>query len=262
MNMVILCEGSSDAAFIGQYMKQAEHYFERDMKAYHVAGWFDISNYDAGRISMYDNPNGMHLAIWAVNGSTKMASSLHKILTNNQNGDMLTRADAIAMIIDYDSDAEVDAQLQQCLQDQQAFMDMAVDICARWCEGNYDDGFGEKFPVWLTAIKIPLARPGAMETFLMDTLSQHNGQCRYLVGEAEGFIGSLVKNRSHLPNEYLKSRRDKVKAPLATYLAVAAPNRIMDKISDVIASVDWSQYQMVQTAFKRLSCQEIQKLAH
>lgn len=258
MNVVILCEGSSDAAFLGHYMMQAEGFVLRaknDLPSDHI---FDIRAYDGGRIWMYDAGQD-HLAIWAANGITRLANASARLMENSRNGDESTHVDAVALVMDYDSEAEAEQYTEACLRTMNASgMEKRLSSAKdQWCSFAFEDGFGKTFRMIVTAIWIPLGHPGAMESFLMDALRKKERRTEYLAEQSDGFVEELVKHRTELPEDYLQHRRDQVKAPLAVYFAIASPNRMMQRMSNIIESVDWTKYGEIQTAFARLSLEKI-----
>lgn len=260
MNVVILCEGSSDATLLGQYMMQAEGFVWRDPMEALDDRVFDIRSYDIkDRIQMYD-AEGDALAIWAVDGSAHFADATKRLMQNNRKGDVFSRADAVAVVMDYDSEADANQYTEACMAGFDVSQSWtAAQMREQWCKTGYQDDFEQTAHLLLTAIWIPSNQTGALESFLLEALKKQDDRKKNLAKQSEDFVQDLINHPDLHPKEYLRRRRDCVKAPLTVYFAIASPNRMMQKLREALDSVDWSEYREVQTTFARLSRDVIRK---
>lgn len=251
MNVAILCEGISDAELLGQYMRNVNHYHLREL---HDAQSFDIVSYaDTQHIKMYDNKHH-HLAIWASHGIWGIPGMVSDIMEGNQLDSGAKRVDAVAIVIDHDSEEDVSDCLGRCAHAQEHLA--TVDTCAmrgQWICVPYQDSFSNQHNVFLTAIVLPEDTPGAIESFIMQALSGHDDKNELLVKKVQTWLDALLEKTEELPDGYLRKPRDIVKAPLSVYLSVASPNRMLERISDVLSTLDWTKFDLTQTTFLRLA---------
>ena len=60
------------------------------------------------------------------------------------------------------------------------------------------------------------------------------------------FVQCLVKHKEKENMPYLSVREDQVKAPLAVYLAIAAPTHIYQKHRKILSTIDWNELAEIQ----------------
>ena len=93
---------------------------------------------------------------------------------------------------------------------------------------------------------VPLDSVGALETFMMNSLSEQNEEKSNVILQAKEF----VKNFSS--QVYLRERREKVKAELGVSLSVFSPDKVFTTMKELIDSAHWETFATANTQFERL----------
>ena len=120
------------------------------------------------------------------------------------------------------------------------------DFFNKWSSIEYTDAFGAASTIQFCYMLVPLNSVGALETFMMKSLSEQNAEQDNVINQAKSF----VKNFSSAV--YLRSRREKVKAELGVSLAVFSPARVFITMKELIDSVQWGSFTTANTQFELL----------
>lgn len=231
MNTIILCEGESDLVVLSQYF--------RNRFGYEYIGSSKTSGDDMMKACCYGRGDD-RLVIRMANGVTNFPQVLSDVLrTNRINTDDQSQFTHIAVISDHDSAEETNllvGNLNQVL----AEYDLPNFQEGGWCHGQQRTQMGERaIEVALLFLRIPLEENGALETLLLSALEQ-TADGVYLAIASRNFIDDLIQDREAHAMNYLSTRADQVKAPLAVFLAVASPTRIYQQQQEVFNMINWA----------------------
>lgn len=256
MNAMILCEGESDGIVLSQYF----HY----RFGFSFVKGTKCAN-DTRRAFQYVKDK-MNLTIQMVGGCTNFCTALEDVLrVNHVNTDDENQFTHIAVIADHDSDREKNNLLQnlnQVLEDLNDWSRMPTLQEGNWCQGIQNtDMVGRLVAVELLFLSIPLEENGALETLLLSALEKKAGS-EYLAQQSREFIDELMQNQVRLPKEYLASRAEQVKAPLAVFFAVAAPTRMYQKQQAVFDMIDWSSLEEMQRTLQAFDIFDAEEQGH
>ena len=92
---------------------------------------------------------------------------------------------------------------------------------------------------------IPFDKEGALETFLLDALSEDKDD-KIVVEAAKEFVVDLDSGK------YLTRDRDKIKAELGVTFAVIFPDKVFTMMNDLLIEIPWEEYTTVQECFTLL----------
>lgn len=250
MNGIVLCEGETDQILLNKYFcnRYGFKYIEDDSKPM-----------TAGKHSCrYERNYGDVIHISYVGGKDKFPQALEKILKINRFNVPKTSFDYIAIIMDHDSHEEVQEMMEKSCQVLQKYgKEIGCSKFGHWKHWEQEIGFEESKQVYFLLMPIPVRGEGALETFLLNALSEKRKNS-YIVQQSNEFVMHLMGtlNRwklegktEYFPDGVLKSRRLQTKAPLAVYFGIVNPERTFAKYEDILNSIDWSKYEKIQTDF-------------
>lgn len=252
MTGIILCEGLTDQVLLSKYFC-GRFGFAFDLKSTQKAKKLDAVE----ESSVYSRKGAEFLYVSQTGGKSNLSRALADILEMNRL-DAGLFFDYIAVITDRDDDkeaADLTEELQKVLKN---YGSMENEQSSDWHTLNLETkGFQEKKKVRFLTIFIPLDHPGALETFLLDSLSKKK-ENQYIAQESVKFVNSL--NDAHndkkvdFPQGVLSSRRLCVKAPLAVFFGVTNPESTFKGFEDFLNAVDWASYEKIHQGFQSFDC--------
>lgn len=234
---VILCEGETDQILIGSYLEQ-------------IGNW----NYSKNRklpftkesINWFVNSENDFLGIWQVGGND-FSIPLKKVL---ELAHLESSIQKLAVITDHDdSDAEtVRPSTLLSIIGEELKTEAVVDLqwIGQWTSLAFQDKFMANSVIELCYILVPINMQGALETFMLESLSEQAPEKDEIISQASDFINNL-KSKA-----YLTKRREKVKAQLGVSLSVFSPDRIFTTMNELLQSVNWAEFQTTHEQFKAL----------
>ena len=257
MNSVILCEGETDQILLSYYFCECFG-FKYCNEALPVAPKKLNPGNHAETICCYARDND-NLIIWAVGGHDDLfVKAMEKILRQNKiNSPRNGQYSRICVMTDHDSDTEVEAfenKMNQCLSEKLVSGGLQK---LKWVQANQDMDFGTPLPMRLLELIVPATETGALETVLLNALAEKD-ENEYVVQESRKTIKNLMENKDKYSSEYLSDRRSQVKAPLAVFLAIAAPERTFVETDKILKNIPWREYQAIHDLFQPLDqfCEE------
>lgn len=235
---LILCEGETDQALIGSYLEA-------------TSGWKYQKKrndfpFQEESIITYLRDNSDALGIWQIGGD-----DFTKAITSIMNGEKQDKmVDRIVVVTDHD-DSEAETMRPKSILDAISSALAIEKLCTedyinKWSSIDYTDAFEAANTIQFCYMLVPLDSVGALETFMMKSLSEQNTEQDNVINQAKSF----VKNFSSAV--YLRSRREKVKAELGVSLAVFSPDRVFTTMKELIDSVQWGSFTTANTQFELL----------
>ncbi|MDE7319182.1 MAG: hypothetical protein K2N46_05580 [Lachnospiraceae bacterium] len=117
----------------------------------------------------------------------------------------------------------------------------------QWCDVTYHNGRGKELQMKLLLLVIPFTGTGALETFLLDSVSGDNAYDANIISQCKRFVDNIDPQK-----RYLRQRRHVTKAKFNVYFAVRAAEEQFVERQNVLLSVPWEQYHEIQKDFKKL----------
>lgn len=234
---LILCEGETDQALIGSYLEA-------------TAGWVYLKKtsdfpFQGERICAYQKDESNTLGIWQVGGND-FSHAIDVILEGAKKDEVV---DNIVVVTDHDDlDAE-QSRPQVILDDFSSSLGIETltkdNYLNKWSPISYNNVFGPSV-IQFCYLLMPLEETGALETFMMNSLSEQNAENKNVISQAKTFV------REFSSEKYLRERREKVKAELGVSLSVFSPDRVFTTMKELIDSVSWGDFTTAHVQFERL----------
>lgn len=239
---IILCEGNTDFALLQMYMREV-HNWEED-KSYQN-GVVKIPE-QKSRIFKRDND---FLTVMATGGCSRIIEGLDlvldRIIQASPPFDMafkkiviITDNDEIGMITDFISNIE------------SKLIDKNIDVNPKienkkWNNCKVETSVGVQLDFQILILVIPHDHEGAMETFLLDAISQNDDYDRVLIDKCKEFVRIADPE-----NRYLNKRCYRTKAEFSTYFCIRTPaDAYQERHSLMKKSIKWSDYALIRNEF-------------
>ena len=238
---MILCEGASDQILLSAYLEKEK-------------GWEYIkSNLSRSfpfvdrNLAWYKNHQEEYLGIWQVGGN-----SFEAVIQKIMGLEAIEHAvDSLAIVTDHDDEeAEkerpkkiinvIDENLHIINFDENELISKSNN---KWARIEYKDSFQQSQHMDFCYLLVPIESQGALETYMLNALSEKSVTKKEAIQQVKMFI------REFKSDEFLRRRREKVKAELSVSISVFIPDRMFDSITEIIKSVDWSDFRSTDTQF-------------
>ena len=234
---IILCEGETDQVLISSYLGK-------------VRGWtysrYKNSPFPDDPVEWFKNELGEVLGIWPVGGSS-FSEPIKKILIRER---YEPTVEAIVVVTDHDDSSVENDRLNNMLDAINTAI--AVEgsheaICPnQWYRFKVPGDFCEG-EVRIGYLLVPLGEIGALETFMLDALSESSPEKERVIEQSRSFVQGFESD------VYLRKRRERTKAELGVALAVFSPDKVFSTMKELIDSVDWSEFATTDKQFKLLT---------
>ncbi len=241
MKSIILCEGSSDFILLQYYMRTVNRW-EHDKN-----NKLRFTNAIA-RSCVLTKADSM-LCIAGCGGCTKIIPALDSILDRNNISAEAEAFDNIIIITDRDeigTENNFIWQIEQVMNRYNVQTDVTIknDV---WTECKYFNGHGKKKVVRLLLLVIPFEQTGAMETFLLDAISESDGYDAVIIEKCNDFVDVVDTEK-----RYLTKRRYITKAKFDVYFSVRTSAEQFVERQNILKNIPWERYSLIQNSFKKL----------
>ncbi|MGL4914536.1 MAG: DUF3226 domain-containing protein [Romboutsia sp.] len=242
MNSIILCEGKVDAILISYYLEKV-HGWQYNKKKPPVK--INIINNENEEANWY-TLNDKKLCIWAIGGVSNFKHNISEIIKINKLAGEDNQSFNKVIII---SDRDDEENNENIISDfNNMFTDNKINIELEMnniTNTTYINDFDDEININVGIIVVPKEGRGAIETFLLDALSENEAE-RYIVNKSKAFIESIESSK------YLNRRREKVKAELGVTFALISPDKVFTPLHNLLCEVNWDEYTNIQQGFKIL----------
>lgn len=238
MSKLILCEGKTDAILLSYYLERTcnwvhqkspnKHNFKVDGTKGESAYWYQKKDED--------------LLICGIGGREKYNSFFNeKILRMIVDANEFSK---VAVVVDRD-----DRNEQTIIDSLRVAFDPIFTVIKNdnWVKNYYENSFKEKKPIDFLLAIIPKDKEGALETILLDSISE-NEYDKKIVKQSISFVDGIQP----IASNYLDKKRLKIKAYLGVTWAVQYPEKIFSFIDEQIRSVKWEKSKLLSECFKEL----------
>lgn len=238
MNKLILCEGKTDAILLSYYLQK-------------TCGWahhqplknINIKADDAkGESAYWYKKDNEFLLICGVGGRDKFRSFFsEKLLPAITDSDAFSR---IAVVTDRDQKSE-----EEMITDlRRWFTPIITEVKNNsWVMNHYTNSYQMKVEVDVLMLLIPLESQGALETLLLEAISEQV-EDREIVTQSKEFVDKIQP----VAKRYLATQRLKLKSYLGVTWAIQSPEKVFSFIDEQLKSVKWEDSMVLAKCFQQL----------
>lgn len=242
MIRIILCEGETDAILISYYLsKMAGWNYVKKPKLFELK----FSEQDNKCCASYRNQHGDELLICGVGGKDNFKNFFEEYIKNII---WLSPKEQyefkIALITDRDN-ASIN-ELEEHIKEQLSPVITNVKDNS-WTVNKFKNSFGTNATIDFLLISIPRNESGALESLLMNSLSE-NTYDKNIVNISKEFIEEIAPNA----DKYISTERLKLKSQLGVVFSILNPEKIFYLFDERLNSVKWETSQTLNDCFKKL----------
>ena len=219
MNSIILCEGRTDAILLSYYLGKVYGwcYSKKPPKAY------TRIEADSNQEVNWYKKNDDYLLIYGVGGKDNFQNVIQKYVSQ--------------ILQNYSEE----------LHRKWLFPYAAKVVNLKWQESMFQDNFGNEQKIRTLSIIIPTDKQGALETTLLDAISEDNYD-KMIVDKCDGFIQDIRT----IADRYIKTDRLALKAHLSSVFAVISPEKVFSQLDVIIKEVPWEKSETLRNCFEIL----------
>ncbi len=252
MKRIILCEGKTDAILISYFLEKCFGWSFSPSHTRKPPVELPVTNPRNEELNWYQHTDKPELVIWGGGGISQIPPKLHAVSENNRRNPRPTdRFEYIVLFLDRDDPTrDCTSMVEKWIADSGITLVGELQL-GQWVAAEMDLQVTPpaKYQLHLLPIVLPLDKPGALETFLIDCWKQLSEGDRQLAQAARAFIDELPK----LPRkEYLNHRRLPDKACLGAIFSVFSPDWIFDKIHPKLQSIPWEKIKDAASVYEKL----------
>lgn len=238
MFYVILCEGKTDSVIINHIMTSIGFIFIKNFQELGLN--FKFKELKRQNIDYFKKEEDI-LAIWNTAGYSNIKSSVEQITRLIENGE---RIDRLSIITDRDKSeiSEIENKIASY------FVGNFILKNNEWKDYQIKDSFGRTIELKVLLQIVPTEKWGALETLLINALSEKGDEEKKLVERVEEFIEKLKIEKS----TFLEKERNVIKSKLGCTVNIMDPERTFKDIIPVLNSIDWSKNNTVQEYFDKI----------
>jgi len=240
MKSVVLCEGHDDLWFIGYYLHKTRGWNVCD-EVDDYWELYQIPKLNKRQSVEYFVKNDDTVAIWNVGGKDCLKSSMEAIFKKYLPEFPLDPIDSVVIVRDRDDESieSVLAEIKTGLPEELVLSNKQVSVYS-----FYSKGVNASCSV--LPVVIPFEETGAIETILMDSIKESGEDGSRVVEGANSYIEAMVN--PPLRN-YLKQRREKLKARYSAVIAVVNPTHSTRTFQDMVMGTPWETSESVKAHF-------------
>lgn len=240
MKNIIICEGSTDYFLLQYFMQKAN-------------GWEDKRRPD--QLEEFKKARELirgedHLIIGAAGGSNRILPCTEKILESNSLSAIDEEYNNIVLLTDRDEENTEQiflTGLKEIFDRKEVTYpdDLAAN---QWMQIVHKNGFGLDITIRILLLVIPFDKKGALETFLLDAISEQDEYDKEIIQKGNEFVDHIDPEQ-----RYLNKRRYKTKAKFDVYFSIRTSAEQFAERRSILKSVDWENYTRIQADFEKLS---------
>ena len=241
MKSLILCEGETDAILLSYYLPR-------------TCGWNFVKksppgvNLKADRVhgesANWYRRGGDDLLICAVGSKDRVRCFFDEKIAPPLKSSSGTVFSKIALMVDHDDEAEV--EIVRRIQKELPIVAQNAEQNA-WVTHEYENGYHETQQLDFLLLIIPKDREGALETLLLDAISE-DPYDKNIVDRSKVFVDGIAPEAGR----YLGKRRLVLKAYLGVTWAVQSPQKVFQFIDAQLRDTPWEQSEILRETFEKL----------
>ncbi|MEK3899779.1 hypothetical protein [Paenibacillus sp. FSL R7-0179] len=252
MKSVIICEGNTDLVLLQYFLEKTYNWEYVNIKHY-----TDKMNRitEPNNQKWFSHSSGNSLCLISAGGCSKIPAILNKCLDYNSLGPLFPY-DSIAVVCDRD-EVETEAVFLTSLLSEFNRYHVQFDgefVHNNWNISSYTNALQSQQSLNCLPLIIPFEDTGAIESFLLNALSQASEQSdpemvdKRVIEQCIDFIDNI-----DCCGKYLTRRRDKTKAKFDSVFVVMTPAEAFSNRRNLLRSVPWEEFETIQIGFKHFS---------
>ena len=242
MTRIILCEGETDLILISYYLERT--------KGWKYAGCpnglkLNFSEQDNRAAYSYVNNNNDELLICAVGGKDNFGNFFNDYLSKPILRSTPDKTEyKIALVTDRD-----DISIEEIEQSISTQLSPIVNKVSNnvWKKNNVDADLGTKVKIDFLLLVIPKENTGALETVLMEALSQDEYDAN-IIKQSGQFVTELKPSAER----YIHENRLQLKAQLGVAFSIFNPEKTFSLFKERLVSIKWEDYPVLAECFEKL----------
>lgn len=245
MGSVILCEGSTDYTLLQYYMRKAYEWKDDRKKQNHILK----VNGNPSRKLFKDKKE---LTIAAVGGCNKLQEGLQAVIDRNGLAPIDSTEQFFERVVILTDHDEIGTESDFVDEINKVFVNNCVQMKdtltgSKWIACEMTNNMGEKAEFQFLLLIIPFEDIGAMETFLLNAISANDVYDAGIISRCNNFVDNIDPEK-----KYLNHRRIITKAKFDTYFSIRTPAAQFNERQNILKSVKWEEYTLIQKEFKLL----------
>ncbi|MBB5226920.1 hypothetical protein DYE50_01955 [Treponema ruminis] len=239
MKSIIICEGDTDFTLLQYFMIKANSWEDARKTTFKP----DISD----SISRDFSKSSNSLTIVSAGGCANIKSVFASVIRYNQNAVFDSeRYSKIVIVTDNDeegTEAKILSDLNKVIENNGKIRNK------NWTKLSYIDETSSKFAFStdVLLLVIPFEENGALETFLLNSVSKQDVYDAEIIKKGNAFVESADPD-----SKYLIHRGLKTKAKFDVYFSIRTPAKQFRMRQDILKNVPWEEYENVREVFKEL----------
>ena len=248
MRNVIICEGSTDLVLIQYFMEKANGWSLKDERdnerILEHSGHFEFQFFH--NFTKDDN----ELTIGETGGCSRITKSFASVLEMTKHTSSKEDIfDNIVIICDRDEKnaiEEFDSSFSGCFSEFGIFCTNSIENDT-WLNCSTKNSRGDMVDFRVLLLIIPFEETGALETFLLNAISDDDSYDRHIISESNAFVDTVDTDE-----RYLSKRRYKTKAKFDVYFSIRTPLEQFRQRREILRGIPWEEYENVQKSFRKL----------
>ncbi|MBP0962609.1 MAG: DUF3226 domain-containing protein [Oscillospiraceae bacterium] len=242
---IILCEGNTDFSLLQIYMREVHNWNED--KSYQK----DVIKIPGQKSRMF-NRAGDYLTVMATGGCTRITEGLELVLDRIIQASPPFESAFNKIVIVTDND-EIDTVETFVSNIENKLKEKAVSFSSnlknkKWLDCKVTTSVGIPLDFQLLVLVIPFEHQGAMETFLLDAISENDSYDKALVDKCRDFV-----KKADPEKRYLKHRSLITKAEFSSFFCIRTPADAYSERSSLLKKdITWSEYSVIRKEFEFL----------
>lgn len=219
-----------------------------------VYGWEDVKSQNpvlrgkAKRSRLFEKSDDK-LTIAGCGGVSKLLPVFEYVLERNSLSAGDEAYDRIVLITDRD-EVETEDIFSERINKTVADWKLQGNVLLKhdqWGDYTYKNGQGKVKAVKILLLVIPFEETGAMETFLLDAISNDNSYDADIIRKSNSFVEGIDPEK-----RYLTKRRYITKAKFDVYFSVRTAAEQFVERQNLIRNIEWEKYILIQRSFEKL----------
>ena len=116
-----------------------------------------------------------------------------------------------------------------------------------WIKCSCLDGKMDLINFKILLLVIPFEENGALETFLLNAISQNDDYDKEIINKGNIFVDEIDSEK-----RYLNRRRYITKAKFDVYFSVRTSAEQFTERQNILRNINWEEYEEIQESFKKL----------
>jgi hypothetical protein len=240
MKSLIICEGATDLVLVQYFMETVNNWTYSNVR-------YDLHGF---QLSKGFIKGGSELVIGECGGCGRINSCFRKALDTAYYSTHNDEAyDNIVIICDRDEANTVENFEKSIIESIAEIADTYPSSAENntWMQCAIINQRNVAIPFRVLLLIIPFEKTGALETFLLDAVSEKDEYDKHIIEKGNAFVDTIDHEE-----RYLKHRRHKTKAKFDVYFSIRTPYEQFGQRQDILKGVAWEKYESVQDAFIKL----------